>query len=246
MRMTRFQYPGRFGAAFPPLSVVLSLLLWALATSAHAARPMITDDARIVDDKSCQLESWVKMNRGSTEYWAMPACNFSGNLEVTMGGSRTHDDAAGTFTSDQILQGKTLLKPLETNGWGAALTVGIDRHPQSGNGSDVYANVPLSFSFNDDKFVLHTNTGWLREQESKRDRLTWGLGSETQLTERTWLIAETFGQNQGKPSYQMGLRHWIVPNRIQIDTTYGNQFGSSTSQRWFSIGLRLLSLPFLP
>lgn len=60
-----------------------SLLLCLAAGSlhAHAARPMITDDARIVDAKACQVESWVKDNKGSTEYWAIPACNFTGNLE---------------------------------------------------------------------------------------------------------------------------------------------------------------------
>ncbi|MCX7627950.1 MAG: hypothetical protein N2Z69_05995, partial [Methylophilaceae bacterium] len=33
-----------------------------LTHTVYAARPMITDDARIVDAKACQLESWVKKN----------------------------------------------------------------------------------------------------------------------------------------------------------------------------------------
>ena len=74
--------------------------------------------------------------------------------------------------------------------------------------------------------------------------MTWGLGTEAQLTERTWLIAETFGQNQGKPFHQLGLRHWLVPDRIQLDATYGNRNGGG--ERWFSIGLRLLTPAFLP
>jgi hypothetical protein len=39
---------------------------------AEAARPMLTDDARIVDPKSCQLESWVRDSKHVTEYWALP------------------------------------------------------------------------------------------------------------------------------------------------------------------------------
>ena len=73
------------------------------------ARPMITDDARTVDAYACQVESWVRTNQGSREFWALPACNFTGNLELTLGGSRT-GDALGSETSDVILQGKTLLK----------------------------------------------------------------------------------------------------------------------------------------
>ena len=37
-----------------------------------------------------------------------------------------------------------------------------------------------------------------------------GVGSEIQLSGRIWLIGETFGQNQGRPLYQAGLRYWII------------------------------------
>jgi len=37
-----------------------------------------------------------------------------------------------------------------------------------------------------------------------------------------------------------------VPDRVQLDATYGNRNGGGTGERWFSIGLRLLSVPFLP
>lgn len=229
--------------------LLAGLLIFGTSIAAHAARPMITDDARVVDAKACQVESWVKKNRDSTEYWALPACNFTGNLEVTLGGALSRDET-GTRTTDVVLQGKTLFKPLETNGWGLGLAFGNVRHPATQTDSnligDLYAYIPASFSFRDDRFVLHTNLGWLHEKESKQQRMTWGIGSETQLAERTWLITETFGQDQGKPFYQIGFRHWLVPNHVQIDTTYGNRAGSSTEERWFSIGLRLISLPFLP
>jgi hypothetical protein len=231
------------------LRAAVALSLGVVVLAAHAARPMVTDDARIVDAKSCQVESWIKKNRDSTEYWAVPACNFTGNLELSVGGARV-SDAEGTRTSDVVFQGKTLLKPLEPNGWGIGLAFGNMRHLTSSDDShligDLYAYVPVSFSFKDDRVVFHTNVGWLHEKEDKRHRLTWGVGSEAQLAERTWLIAETFGQNQGKPFFQIGVRYWLVPDRVQIDTTYGNRFGNSSEERWFSIGLRLLSVPFLP
>jgi hypothetical protein len=237
-------------AAGPTAAVFAATLL---APDAHAARPMITDDARTVDAKACQVESWVRNNRESTEYWALPACNFTGNLELTFGGARTHDrsdEHLGTRTTDVVLQGKTVFKPLAPNGWAVGLVAGNLRRPQVHTDSsligDLYAYVPASFSFRDDRIVLHTNLGVLHEKEERRNRMTWGLGSESQLSERAWLIAETFGQNQGKPFYQLGIRYWIVPNHVQVDTTFGNRFGHDTTERWISIGLRLLSLPFLP
>lgn len=132
---------------------------WILASgSANAARPMNTDDARIVDPKSCQLESWIKHPKGSTEFWVQPACNFTGNLELTMGGAITRANGSSN-TSTQLIQAKTLFKPLEVNGWGLGLAAGLARDPRAGAGrdSDLYAYVPASFSFLDDKLVMHIN-----------------------------------------------------------------------------------------
>jgi hypothetical protein len=215
--------------------------------NAHAARPMITDDARIVDDKSCQVESWVRHEHNRTELWALPGCNFTGGIEFTAGGGRLRED--GSQSSDLVLQGKALIRPLTTNGWGAAATVGMVRHSAASAAEtrDLYASVPLSFSFVDDKFTAHTNTGWLREGQSGKSRATWGLGTETQITNRVGLVAEAFGQATRDSFYQLGLRFWVVPDRVQIDTTYGNRIGGRGDQaRWVSIGLRLLSPAFLP
>jgi len=237
---------GRFRAIFSCVAGLSGLLA---SPATHAARPMITDDARVVDDKSCQVESWVQFNRDSTEYWAQPSCNFTGNLELAIGGvhSRHKGRSRGT---EALIQGKTLFKTLEPNGWGWGLVVGNARHPDvhadSSMIGDFYSYVPMSFSFRDDRVVLHTNLGWLREKEPMRHRMTWGIGSETQLSKRTWLIAETFGQSHGKPFFQAGFRYWLVHDRVQIDATYGDRFNSNTRERWFSIGLRLLSPAFLP
>jgi hypothetical protein len=230
----------------PTFLALAALLPWG---AAQAARPMVTDDARIVDAKACQVESWVKRNQDSTEYWAQPACNFTGNLELSLGGAKGKDDG-GTQTTDIVLQAKTLFKPLEPDGWGWGLAVGNVRHPAIHTGNnllgDLYAYVPATFSLRNDRVLVHTNVGWLHEREARRHRMTWGLGTEAQWSASTWLIAEVFGQNQGKPFYQVGLRYWLVPDHVQVDTTYGNRAGSGAQERWFSIGLRLLSPAFLP
>ena len=230
----------------PTALALVALLPWG---ATQAARPMVTDDARIVDAQACQVESWVKRNPDSTEYWAQPACNFTGNLELSLGAAKGKDDH-GTRTTDVVLQAKTLFKPLEPDGWGWGLAVGNVRHPAIHTSSnlvgDLYAYVPATFSLRSDRLLVHTNIGWLHEREARRHRMTWGLGTEAQWSASTWLIAEVFGQNQGKPFYQVGLRYWLVPDHVQVDTTYGNRAGSGTQERWFSIGLRLLSPAFLP
>jgi hypothetical protein len=215
-------------------------------SASYAARPMITDDARTVDAKACQVESWVRTNKDSKEYWALPACNFTGNLELTFGGART-SDATGTHATDIVLQGKTLFKTLEPNGWSVGLAMGAIRHPADGKSvSELYSYVPASFSYFSDKMVLHTNVGALHNTLSSSTRGTWGIGSETAFAANTWFIAEAFRQKSGRPFFQAGVRHWIVPNHVQIDATYGNRFGTASNERWFSIGVRLLTPAFLP
>lgn len=236
----------------PPFTRLLHALT-ALAAltpglAAHAARPMITDDARIVDAKSCQIESWVRRNRGNTEQWALPGCNFTGNLELTIGGARTRENG-DTQASDVVIQGKTLFRTLEPNGWSIGLAAGHVAHPDDptrGRVGDLYAYVPASFSLRDDRLIVHTNVGALRDSVARRNFVTVGLGAEQQLTDRMWLVAEGFRQTDGAPFFQLGVRFWIVPNRVQVDTTYGDRFGARGSERWFSIGLRLLSPAFLP
>lgn len=231
--------------ARPAAAGLIALLL--CPPPAHSARPMITDDARTVDPYACQVESWVRTNRGSREYWALPACNFTGNLELTLGGAVTRD-ATGSETSDVVLQGKTLFKALEANGYGIGLAVGYNAHPAVQNNhtlGDPYFYVPASLSLADDRVVLHANLGARHTRAENKTRSTWGLASETMITARTYLIAETFGESGNNASYQVGVRLWIVPNRVQVDTTYGNQYGDRSQPRWFSIGLRLLSVPFL-
>ncbi|SOZ17768.1 conserved exported hypothetical protein [Cupriavidus taiwanensis] len=215
---------------------------------ALAARPLITDDARIVDPKACQLESWMQFQSGGNELWALPGCNPTGNLELTLGGSLQRVDGGWDGTNVQF-QAKTLLKPLETNGYGIALSGGVIHHPDTEPGKvlgNLYVNVPVSFSFADDRFVAHLNLGANRDTGNRQTRMTWGAGTETQLHPRVFLIAETFGENRGKPSFQAGFRFWVVQDRVQVDTTYGNVFGGGTGARFFTVGLRLLSPAFLP
>ena len=216
------------------------LLPFACSLPAHAARPMITDDARLTDAQACQVETWLHLHGQQKEWWALPACNPGGNFELTVGGALAYSNGA-MQSGAQVIQGKTLFKALDTNGWGIGLAAGYSTQPGNGHSGSPYFYVPTSFSFADDRVVIHTNLGYTRERENHQTRLTWGVGTELQATERLYVIAETYGQDKGNAYFQTGLRYWIVPNRVQIDTTYGSQFSHLREERWISIGLRLIS-----
>lgn len=235
-------------ALFSPLfriGLCLSAILWlnAFFQSVHAARPMMTDDADIVDAKACQLESWLQSYRHRQEYWALPACNLTGNLELTLGGAHLHP-TTGPDQSVRALQGKTVLKALTSDSWGLALAAGTSY--VSGQGREWYLHAPASLAFRGDRFFLHSSLGWVHDRAARTHRLSWGLGSTAQISERSWLIAESFGEQRGKPHYQVGMRYWVWPERVQIDMTYGDRYGSHRTERWFSVGLRILSDALLP
>jgi hypothetical protein len=63
---------------------------------------------------------------------------------------------------------------------------------------------------------------------------------ECEIASRTYLIAETYGVESVKPSYQAGVRHWLLPNKFQVDVTTGSKSQYTSDSRWFSIGIRLL------
>ncbi len=209
---------------------------------AYAARPFVTDDARLTTAGSCQLESWSRVYQDSIELWALPACNPFGNLEITAGmGVAKSDLQSGT--SDQVYQLKTLFRPLVTNDWGIGLAIGTVRHPAVNPGpnqfGNTYAYIPFSRSFADDRLVLHANLGLLHDRRSGGESTTWGIGAEIKLAERWLGIVEAFGDNREKPFWQLGARYSLVPDRVQIDATLGHRFSGEVEDRWFSFGLRL-------
>ncbi len=212
------------------------------AVQAWAARPFVTDDARLTTAGSCQLESWMRVYPESQEIWALPACNSGGNLEFTMGGGQARHDGEAVV-NDYVFQVKTLFRPLEANNWGWGLGAGTVRHPEITPGPNLlgntYAYLPLSASFGNDKLVAHANLGWLRDRASGMDNLTWGMGVELQTFPRFLAIAELFGDHRHDPYWQVGGRFAIIPDRVQVDATVGQQFSGPASGHWVSIGLRL-------
>lgn len=215
----------------------------ALVIPAHsfAARPFVTDDARLTTGGSCQLESWMRIYPDSKEVWALPACNPGGNFEFTVGGGRAkHDGEAAT--SDYAFQAKTLLRPLAANDWGIGFAVGTIRHPKINPGPNMlgntYAYIPWSLSLSDDRVIIHANLGWLKDKASGVSSTSWGLGGEFAVRPRLLGIAETYGDDHGQSYGQVGVRYSVIPELFQVDATLGRQLSGPGDHHWVSFGIR--------
>lgn len=234
----------------PHRIVLVALAGVAVLPGAHAARPMVVDDARVVDPKACQVESWVRDNQdGSREYWALPACNFTGHFELTAGGARTRDPLSGVATSDLVLQAKGLFRALPEHGWGAGWVVGNVRHPSApGEGGGPYAYGMFSTSSFAGRLVTHANLGATRDTVQGEARLTWGFGTEIGVVgTRLQLLGEVFGVRGERPFSQVGFRWWVIPDRLQLDATWGDRWTrASSGERFLTIGLRVITPAFLP
>lgn len=220
---------------------LLVALLFIVPSIANAARPMVTDDARLTKGGSCQVESWVRVNNDSRELWALPACNPSGNFEVTLGGALSKADSQGT-TSDIILQAKTVIRELKPNNWAVGFAMGTanhqsDEYPGPNGVGSTYAYIPISISSFDDKLITHINLGYIHSRKSSLDSITWGIGGEIKMHSNLLYIVETYGDHRISPFVQTGLRYSVIPDIFQIDTTIGKQLNGD-NVHWMSIGIR--------
>lgn len=207
---------------------VLALGLMLAAPDAPAGRPLTVDDATIADAGSCQLEAWHEAGAGQRASWAMPACNFTGKLELALGMQTLQ--TAQSSSRAMALQGKTILRALADNGWGAGLVLAR----QGGQQAATTINLPVSLAWHGQDTLLHANLG-----ASRADRqgmaATWGLAVEQQLGSATVASVEKFGQRAGGSTTQFGLRHDILPGRLQLDVSWGRRSGSHDSL--WSLGL---------
>lgn len=121
-----------------------------------------------------------------------------------------------------------------------ALTLAATAPAPVQSASNPYVNLIGSRSFADDRVVMHVNLGAFRERAAAQSLYTWGVGAEVLLVGRLSGIAETCNQQRDSPSTQVGLRYWINPNRLQVDTTLGTQGTGGARRAWASLGLRIL------
>lgn len=204
---------------------------------AHAARPLVVDDASILDAHHCQLEAWTQHAPAQREYWAVPACNVGGRWELAAGLGRIGPDNDRRAFHAGVVQAKTVFRQLATDDWGIGLTVANQFRQGDGVAGDVSVLVPVSVSLAHDRILLHANAGWLRLHADGSHGGLWAAGGEWATTSRVALTLEAYGTQRGHAVRQAGVRLTLIPDRLAFDAGLGTRAGGG--ERYATFGLTL-------
>ena len=204
----------------------------------HAGQPLVTDDAAIVAPGTCQLEAWYHPTHDGREYWAQPACNFIGNLELGVGLARSYPH--GDPTSSLIhLQAKTAWFPRDDGPWSFGVVASGDRDTGAPHGSTAFQafNVTgLASWYPRNDLEMDLNLGVSYQYRSGTFAFA-GAAIQYEVIETAQLLGEVFHDEPGRPKFQLGIRGIVVRDRFEIYASYGNRFDAT---QWFAtFGIRL-------
>ena len=209
------------------------------APGAHAGRPLSTEDARTLDDRACQVESWIDRDRDATTGWLVPACNFGAGIEWQVGFARSREAGESRFSEAYAQAKKVLFTAGDDFPWSIGAVAGVTRRPlqESHRGWDnPYVTVPISVGIGDDT-LLHFSPGWSHDREQRRNLTTWGAAIERGMGEGITLLAEAFGENSAKPFVRVGGRLTAIKDHLDLDLTWVTRPGGSRDERFVSLGV---------
>jgi hypothetical protein len=207
--------------------LLLAVALGCATPPLRADPPIATDDATILDPGKCQVEGLLQRQRGGSarDLFLEFACNFTGKLELALG--RDMAKSADGDSRATMLQGKYLLRPIETGEPGFAIAAGVSRQRQQSETHRLnpFINLVGSVAVLEKRAALHANLGALRDGSENRTRATWGLAGEFTYNEPLQLVAEMTGQKGSKPAPLAGFRIHAIPERLNFSVALGRRSG---------------------
>jgi hypothetical protein len=231
-----------------PMTAARVALLFTIiaATPARAGQPLVTDDASIVAPKTCQVEAWVHSSDDDHDYVAQPACNFTGNLELSIGLARSRPDA-GDASSTVQFQAKSLF-PKTDPAWSFGVAAGLARDTGAPRGTSTFQTFyarGLASWYPRKDLEVDLNLGAANVYGSGTFALA-GAAVQYAVVTNLQLLAEVYRDEPGRGKYQVGTRYIVIPNRFEAYLSYGNLFGGPSNQWSTVVGIRLQSPAFLP
>ena len=152
------------------LSIIALICMFILISSVslYGGHPLITDDATIVDDKACQIESWMEREFEERNFLHTSGLQFHRKSRANCWGRGTHE-AHRTRHSRVVIQGKSISshwKPMDGALDWLRVRYGIQKAARI-IGHISFRCLPASFSFKDDRIIVNGNLGWNRNSAER-------------------------------------------------------------------------------
>jgi hypothetical protein len=190
------------------------------ATNAHAGRPLLVDDANVDEPQTGHVEAWFLRDvDGSNTYTVSPAYSPMKNLELDALLSRNATQRVNSVG----LQLKALFTEPKKQGCNVGGTIGVTRS-QDGSTSTNLPYVNGLLTCHQGETAFHANAG-ANKPEGSKTLGTWGIAVEHEWLSEFTVHAEVFGQQQSKPTFQIGAKQeW---GNFQLDGTVGRIDGKN-------------------
>ncbi|MBE0619697.1 MAG: hypothetical protein IH605_03820 [Burkholderiales bacterium] len=223
-------------------ALVAMVLASGLALPVWAGRPLATEDAGVLGQGECEIESYAGRVRSNdsdrlTTRWAQFGCGIGHDSQLAFGAGA--DRADGETTTVAALTGKTFLRKLTDDQTGLVLAYTLHGAKNPGNSFRHDATeIKAVVSIPRNGWLLHANLGSQYSQTAKVYSTIWGLAVERPgAVGPVDLMAEVFGDDRTAPWVQVGARWTVVPERFYLDTSWGVQTDSARTKQ-ITVGLK--------
>jgi hypothetical protein len=220
--------------------LLLGSLLIATPLLASAARPLVTDDAGVLDRGDCEVEAvWGRDRMAGTSAFdqsLQAGCGVGAGLQVAAAVSRARAD--GATASGTALLGKASLWDSDSAALSLSAAVDWAREPGAGSRHAGTALTLIHSRSGPAGTTWHLNLGHARDEITPQRSTTWGVALEGPGDRAVAAMAELYGDDRSAPWWNVGLRWTAVPDRVWLDAGFGQQIHGERPQR-LSVGVKL-------
>ncbi|MBX3248393.1 MAG: hypothetical protein KF901_14535 [Myxococcales bacterium] len=216
-------------------------------STAHAVRPFVTDDARIIDYGQLELEMWPELvfrdGKWHPGFHVMSGVSPTEWLEIIVGGGIGLEEGRHFTVANPVIQPKLLVWRAAENGFpglslAAGVTLPVGRGEMFDDATGLFFIAPITSRLFDDWFLIHANVGLtaaivpgdaeLGTTRSTTVRPYWGVGIDVGLFHKdARFIFEAYAGDPfealgPRRAFQWGFR-WMRSDYVNLDVTFGAQ-----------------------
>lgn len=211
--------------------IALTAIACALPLAAFAGRPLQTEDAGILEPRTCEVEGATQRLSSpplprTTENSLQLACGVGFSTQVALAASRT--TVAGTADQGLRFGGKTELWTAGKDAAALTLAWGVSAAKASGGSwKDDVADLAAVFSAPALGLSWHLNLGHERALQGRSSTTVWGVAAEHPGFGPVAPMAELFGDDRGATWWNLGLRWTLREEKAFVDVSYGRQMNAA-------------------